>query len=119
VGYGGESFVAEEAHITNVAVHPDYHGQKVGTQIMLALTAEARRRGADSIALEVRVSNLVAQSLYRKFGFVPVGVRPRYYLETGEDALVMVARDVASPAYGERLESIRAELERVLPPPTF
>lgn len=117
VGYGGEAFVADEAHITNVAVHPDYQGAKVGTQIMMALTTEARRRGAETITLEVRVSNLIAQGLYRKFGFVPVGLRPRYYLETGEDALVMMVRDVGSAAYGERLEAIRRELGRVLPPP--
>jgi len=58
----------------------------------------------------VRMGNAGAQELYRRFGFVPAGVRKGYYAETGEDALVMWAHDVDGPAYGERLREIEEDI---------
>ncbi len=113
VGYGGMMFVRREAHITNIAVDPEWHGRKVGSRLLLALMLEAIARGAEVISLEVRVSNKIAQKMYEKFGFSVVGIRKGYYVETNEDALVMWADDVDSPEYARRLAEIEAELPGV------
>ncbi len=57
------------------------------------------------------MGNTAAQALYRRFGFAPVGVRKNYYAETGEDAIIMWARDIDTPAYAERLSQIEARLD--------
>jgi len=88
-GYAGVWLVADEAHITNIAVHPDWRGQGVGEALLNALVAIAAGSGAQRLTLEVRPSNLPALRLYRKFRFLPVGLRKKYYSDTGEDALVM------------------------------
>ena len=110
VGYAGMMLMGREAHVTNIAVDPDFHGRKIGTRLLLALVTEAIARGCETVSLEVRVSNHVAQSMYEKFGFAGVGVRRGYYIETNEDALVMVVENALSTDYRERLATIRAEL---------
>jgi ribosomal-protein-alanine N-acetyltransferase len=107
VGYAGLWFTSGEAHVTNVAVHPDERRTGVATRLMLALADEAIRRGCSAWTLEVRVSGGGAQELYRRFGFAPAGVRKRYY-ENTEDAIVMWCHDIQSESYQERLESIVA-----------
>jgi ribosomal-protein-alanine N-acetyltransferase len=111
VGYAGLMMTLDEAHVTTIAVDPKRHRAKIGTRLLLVLVREAIARGATAVTLEVRMSNVGAQDLYRRFGFVPVGVRKNYYQEVNEDALVMWANDVDQPAYAELLESI----ERMLP----
>lgn len=106
VGHAGLWFTADEAHVTNVAVHPDARRSGVGTRLMLDLADEARRRGCQAWTLEVRVSSTGAQDLYRMFGFAPAGVRQRYY-ENTEDAIVMWCHDIQSGGYRERLDAIR------------
>jgi ribosomal-protein-alanine N-acetyltransferase len=109
VGYAGLWFSAGEAHVTNVAVDPAFRRGGIATHLLLALADEGRRRECSAWTLEVRVSSIGAQELYRRFGFVPAGVRPRYY-ENTEDAIVMWCNDLTSPEYGEHLDRIRAEL---------
>jgi ribosomal-protein-alanine N-acetyltransferase len=111
VGYAGLMMTLDEAHITTIAVEPRAHRSKIGTRLLLVLVREAIDRGATAITLEVRMSNVGAQELYRRFGFGPVGVRKNYYQEVNEDALVMWAHDVDQPEYAELLASI----ERMLP----
>ena len=111
VGYAGMMFTGREAHITNIAVDPDLHGRKVGSRLLLTLVTEAVARGAHTLSLEVRVSNNNAQAMYAKFGFSVVGVCKGYYIETREDALVMVVDDVLSTDYRLRLKRLREELE--------
>ena len=111
VAYSGMMFTGREAHVTNIAVDPAYHGRKVGTRLLLYLVTEAIARGAEVLSLEVRVTNHVAQSMYEKFGFSPVSIRKGYYIETNEDALVMVVDDARSTEYRVRLQNIREELE--------
>lgn len=89
VGYGGFWIIFDEAHITNIAVHPNFRGQKIGTCIVEAMIEKAASQGVNSLTLEVRKSNTVAQSLYEKYGFLSVGVRPKYYSDNGEDAVIM------------------------------
>lgn len=110
IGYCGMMLLAGEAHITNIAVDPDYQRFKIGTKMMLALLEDACDRGATASTLEVRRTNLAAQEMYRQFGFETVGVRRGYYVETGEDAFVMWADGIWTRDFRERLESIRKSL---------
>lgn len=91
VGFGGMHVVWEDAHVTNIAVHPRWRGQGLGERLMHELMARAAARGAGRMTLEVRASNKAAQALYHKLGFVtsPGAVRRGYYSDTGEDAVIM------------------------------
>ncbi len=109
VGYGGMMFTGAEAHVTNIAVDPELQGRKVGTRLLLTLVTEAIARGSRQISLEVRVSNLPAQRMYEKFGFSVTGVRRGYYIETNEDAYVMVVEDSLATDYRTLLRDIRDE----------
>ncbi|HVM19913.1 MAG TPA: ribosomal protein S18-alanine N-acetyltransferase [Egibacteraceae bacterium] len=112
IGYAGVMVTAGEAHITTVASHPHHHRRKIASRLLVTLLSEARAMGADAATLEVRVNNRGAQRLYAGFGFAPVGVRPRYYAETSEDALIMWAYDLQSEGYGALLERQRARLDQ-------
>ncbi len=112
VGYRGVMFVGDEAHVTTIAVDPQFHRQGIASRLLLDAVEVALQEGAKDLSLEVATGNLAAQALYRKFGFVPVGVRKGYYPATGEDAYVMWAYDIGSPAYAERMASIAAALRR-------
>lgn len=89
VGYCGTWIVIDEAHITNVAMLPEYRGKGLGEAIMKKLIEVAKEKGVKTMTLEVRVSNHVAQSLYRKLGFQDGGIRKNYYTDNQEDGLVM------------------------------
>ncbi|WP_053957866.1 ribosomal protein S18-alanine N-acetyltransferase [Sulfobacillus thermosulfidooxidans] len=89
VAYGGMWIILDEAHVTNIAVHPDYRGHHLGEAIMMGLIERAKHAGVVRMTLEVRRSNLVAQNLYNKLGFVQLGVRRGYYTDTREDAFIM------------------------------
>ncbi|QHA90236.1 ribosomal protein S18-alanine N-acetyltransferase [Bacillus sp. N1-1] len=88
-GYCGVWVIIDEAHITNIALHPEYRGMKLGEALLNKAIHFAKSRGALKMTLEVRVSNTVAQNLYRKFGFEEGGIRKNYYTDNQEDALVM------------------------------
>jgi ribosomal-protein-alanine N-acetyltransferase len=115
VGYGGLMMTVDDGHITTIAVDPRWHRHKIGTRVLLALAREGIARGATGLTLEVRLSNLGAQALYRRFGFEPVGVRKGYYVETKEDALIMWAHNVDQPDYARLLDA----LERRVPGTTI
>ncbi|NHM33241.1 ribosomal protein S18-alanine N-acetyltransferase [Neobacillus terrae] len=89
VGYCGVWIVIDEAHVTNVAILPEYRGMKLGEALMMCLMNVAREKGAKTMTLEARVSNHIALSLYRKMGFQDGGIRKNYYTDNQEDALVM------------------------------
>lgn len=90
-GYGGMWIIMDEAHITNIAVAGKYRGIKLGKRLLTEMQRTAAFLGAVRMTLEVRKSNLVAQNLYHKLGFHSVGVRPKYYTDNNEDALIMWA----------------------------
>jgi [ribosomal protein S18]-alanine N-acetyltransferase len=115
VGYLGMFHTAGEAHVTTIAVDPDWHRRGIGSRLLAAAARAGQARGCRSLSLEVRVSNQTAQALYRRFGFAPAGVRPGYYPDNREDALIMWATDIDSAAYSERLERI----ERSIPGDTI
>ncbi len=110
VGYAGMMFAGDDAHVTTIAVDPEWHRHRIGTRLLLQLCREAVVRGARHLTLEVRVSNKPAQALYRRFGFRPAGIRRNYYVETNEDALVMWADDVDTAEYASRLSAIEADV---------
>ncbi len=89
VGYAGIWLVLDEGHVTNIAIHPDYQGNHYGEALLREMIWIAKERGVIRITLEVRVSNDVAQGLYKKLGFQDGAIRKNYYPDTKEDALVM------------------------------
>lgn len=109
VGFAGLMLVGDEAHVNNIAVEPATVGRGVGAALLSDLARRAIERGARQLTLEVRSSNRPAIALYTRFGFAPVGVRPRYY-PGGQDALVMLVEDIGADAYRERLDRIDAGL---------
>jgi [ribosomal protein S18]-alanine N-acetyltransferase len=111
VGFGGLWVMVDEGHITTFAVDPRWRRRGVGEWILHALLDRAVERHAREATLEVRLSNMPARRLYEKYGFRPVGIRPRYYSDTGEDALIMTTDALASAAMRERLAGLRAALE--------
>jgi len=117
VGYGGMWLMVDEAHITTFAIHPDWRRQRIGERLLLEFVDVSIARHAREMTLEVRLSNLPARRLYEKFGFRPVGVRPRYYSDDGEDALIMTTLPLADAAMVERIARLRAALDEA-PAPT-
>jgi ribosomal-protein-alanine N-acetyltransferase len=106
VGYAGLMLSMSDGHITTIAVDPEFHRHTIGTHLLLAVAREAVTREATALTLEVRLSNRAAQELYRRFGFMPVGVRKGYYADTGEDALVMWAYEIGEAPYARLLDGI-------------
>lgn len=109
--YGGMWLMVDEAHITTFAVHPAWRRQRVGERLLLAFLDIATDQGAHEATLEVRLSNLAARKLYEKYGFRPVGLRPRYYSDDHEDALIMTTLPLDDPGMLERIALRRGELE--------
>lgn len=107
VGYGGIWVIMDEMHITTLAVDPASRGKKIGERILIVLLEEAMRRGANRATLEVRQSNRIAQNLYHKYGFQEVAMRPRYYSDNGENAVIMWAEDLLSQAYQQALHEFK------------
>ena len=109
--YGGMWLMVDEGHIITFAVHPEWRRQHIGERLLLAFLDLAADRGAHEATLEVRLSNLPARRLYEKFGFRPVGLRPRYYSDNGEDALIMTTDPLADAATRERIARLRAAVD--------
>lgn len=111
VAYGGMWLMVDEAHITTFAVHPAWRRQRIGERLLLAFLDLARDRRAREATLEVRLSNLAARRLYEKYGFRPVGLRPRYYSDNNEDALIMTTEPLDDPQLRARIERLRVALD--------
>jgi ribosomal-protein-alanine N-acetyltransferase len=115
-GFGGMWIVYDEAHITTIGVDPIYRGRGFGELLLLGLFEEAIGRGAQWLTLEVRVSNEVAQALYRKYGMSVHLTRKRYYSDNGEDAYVMWSRSLRDADYLELIQRLRDGLAARLGP---
>ena len=90
VGFAGAWIILDESHVTNIAVLKDHRGQGLGRALTAGLMQYLSNLGAAYVTLEVRRSNIIAQTLYESLGFIRLGVRKRYYEDNGEDALIMV-----------------------------
>ncbi len=110
VGYAGVWRSLDDAHITVIAVEPDQRGYGLGELLLNGLIDQALDMQASMLTLEVRISNVIAQGLYRKYGFYVAGTRPRYYTDNGEDALIMWTHSIRTPEYRARLGDLRRRL---------
>ena len=111
VGYGGFWIVIDEAHISTIASDVNWRGHGIGELMLLAMIERSSELGAHEVTLEVRVSNRVAQNLYRKYGFEVVGRRPGYYRDNNEDADLMTVSGVYIAEYQAKLKALREALE--------
>ena len=96
----GISLIDEAAHITSIASHFRFRGMGIGELLLIGTVEVALFKQLNNVTLEVRVGNEIAQSLYRKYGFKEIGVRKRYYLDNGEDALIMTTDPITTPSSG-------------------
>jgi [ribosomal protein S18]-alanine N-acetyltransferase len=111
LGYAGMWVILDEAHVTTIAVDPLHRRRRIGERLLVTLIDEAMRRGARWVTLEVRKSNLGAQTLYRKYGFKDIGIRKGYYSDNREDAIVMWTGNLWEEAFQERYRKNRADLD--------
>ncbi|MBN1935407.1 MAG: ribosomal protein S18-alanine N-acetyltransferase [Anaerolineae bacterium] len=114
LAYGGFWLMVDEAHISTIAVHPDWRGQSLGEWMLAGLIEAALLRRAAEITLEVRISNMVAQNLYRKYMFIVVGERKKYYHDNNEDALIMTTPRVDNPDFVRRFAELKSQLGQKL-----
>jgi [ribosomal protein S18]-alanine N-acetyltransferase len=110
IGCGCFWAILEEAHITLLAIDPDYQGRGLGKLLLSELLAEAVQRELERATLEVRVSNSVAIALYERFGFQTAGRRKNYYPQTGEDALILWRGDLQQTHFSIYLDRWREEI---------
>ena len=89
VGYGGIWLIIDEGHITNIAIDKEYRGLGLGNKLLEGLIQLCIDRDIKAITLEVRKSNEIAKGLYKKDGFKECGIRPGYYTNNNEDAIIM------------------------------
>lgn len=108
VGYAGLWSQADSAHISTIAVHPRWRRRHIAEALLTRLIDHALRQGLRFVTLEVRESNLAAQKLYSKFGFVQVGRRQAYYPDNKEDALILSTPPVDEPSWREAYEKRRS-----------
>jgi len=110
VGYGGLWVIMDEAHITTIAVVPEYRGKKIGERLLSEMLAAARKKGATRATLEVRSGNEVARRLYEKYGFVWMAVRKGYYSDNNENADILWVNDMEAPEWRRRFNAHRVAL---------
>lgn len=111
-GYIGVWLMVDEAHIVAIAVREAYRGAGLGELLLAQAIDLALENDQESMTLEVRKSNAIAQRLYEKYRFLKVGVRKRYYSDDHEDAIIMTTPPIQSEPYYEHLDYLRAEWEK-------
>ena len=114
VGFAGLWLMVDEAHVTTIALHPEFRGRGLGELLLLNLIDISYSIGAKWVTLEVRVSNYTAQNLYRKYGFREAGLRHRYYSDNQEDAVIMWTDEINSLAYKRKFLELKALLMKKL-----
>ncbi|MEM9266787.1 MAG: ribosomal protein S18-alanine N-acetyltransferase [Cyanobacteria bacterium P01_F01_bin.13] len=113
IGLGCLWAILDEAHITTLAIHPDYRRQRLGQLLLTQLLQSARHRDLTHATLEVRKSNQSALTLYQKFGFQTAGQRKRYYNDD-EDALILWRSRLQTSEYGQCLTKLERECTETL-----
>src|SRR3990172_804539 len=107
IGFVGSWIMADEAHITSVAVRETHRRQGIGEMLIIDAIELAMKMKADILTLEVRVSNTGAQSLYSKYSFIQVGLRKAYYTDNREDAVIMSTDKISTPAFQTRFQELK------------
>jgi ribosomal-protein-alanine N-acetyltransferase len=110
LGYAGFWLLVDDAHISTIAVHPEWRHRGLGELLLLSLLEQATKQGAQRATLEVRVSNQEAQGLYHKYGFEVVSRRRRYYSDNNEDAFIMATPPFETHEFQENLRQCRDRL---------
>ncbi len=98
VGYIGSWFVMDECHIGTIATKKEYRELGIAKELIAFTAKTALQEGISYIILEVRINNIPAINLYKSLGFIQIGIRKRYYSDTGEDALIYVHRNLRALA---------------------
>lgn len=109
--YSGYWLIGDEAHITTLAVHPDYRRMGIGELMLINNIQTAIKVDAKCMTLEVRVSNDPAQQLYYKYGFISMGRRRKYYQDNSEDALVLWMENIRTEKFHTLLKKCISEWE--------
>lgn len=114
LGYAGTWIIVDEAHLMNIAMTPRFQGQGLGELLLLYVLDSMRGLGAATCTLEVRPSNVRAQRLYKRLGFSVAGRRKRYYVEDGEDALIMTTENLATlqPLHRQQFDNVCLRLSQ-------
>ena len=111
VGYMGVWKIFDEAHVTNLAVHPDYQGKGIAHLLILSSLDCCYKEKIKFVTLEVRKSNERAKKLYESFGFKSLGLRKKYYQDNGEDAIIMWTENIFSDKYKKIYEENKRYLD--------
>lgn len=114
MGYAGTWQILEEAHLTNIAVSPDFRRRKVAESMLAVVIDECLKNGIKYITLEVRVSNTPAINLYEKYGFKSLGTRKGYYQNNNEDALIMWTENMFYDKFKVKYEKNLEDLKRAV-----
>ena len=109
IGFASMWVMADEARITNIAVRQSYQRQGIGELLLISIIDLAIELKASIATLEVRVSNLLAQSLYHKYGFTQVGLRRNYYTDNREDALLMSTESITSAPFQAHFQQLKRD----------
>lgn len=112
IGFIGVWMLPDEAHIVTVAVRDSHRRKGIGELLLICAIELARAQGQGLITLECRVTNEPALTLYEKYGFQQVGLRPRYYSDNHEDAYVLTVSSVLTDRFERHFEQLKAEHER-------
>ena len=107
-GFVGIWHISDEAHIVSIGVRTEYRGLGLGEILLLSTVEQAIEHGLRRVTLEVRVSNHIAQNLYKKYGFTERGLRKGYYTDNREDALIMTTPLILTETYKARLRELAA-----------
>ncbi len=110
LGYMGLWKIGDEAHVTNLSVHPDFQNRKLAHRLLLNSIDECYKEKIKYITLEVRVSNKKAIGLYEKFGFKSLGLRKKYYQDNNEDAYIMWSENIFDKKYKDLYDKIKDSL---------
>ncbi len=113
LAYIGEWQIIEEAHITTLAVHPDYRGMQLAQILLIQVLNDCYKSMIKYITLEVRESNIAAISLYEKFLFESIGMRKKYYQDNGENAVIMFTQNIWYDTFKNNFNKIKSNINKV------
>lgn len=111
VGYCGFWLICDEAHITTIAVHPEYRKNRIGEFLLQKMINTGYQKEAKWFTLEARASNIAAQGLYTKYGFKSLGLRKKYYQDNDEDALIMWTENIWESKFKNSFKELEENLK--------
>lgn len=113
LGYIGFWLILEEAHVTSLAVHPDFRNMQLAQLLLIRMIEDCYKNMIKYITLEVRESNVPAISLYEKFLFSSIGMRKAYYQDNNENALIMFTQNIWYDTFKNNFEKLKEKINKV------